>query len=114
MVSYWCIAKKPQTEQLMGFSGGTSGKELVCQCRRQELWVRSLRREDPLEKGMATHFSILAMDRGAWWATVHGVAKSRSDTTELTSTHEQLKTTHSNRFLVSGSQESASDSVDYF
>ena len=32
-----------------------------------------------LEKGMATHPSILAWknptDRGAWWATVHGVAK---------------------------------------
>ena len=98
----------------MGFSGGASGKEPVCQCRRQELWVRSLGQEDPLEKGMATHFSILAMDRGAWWATVHGVTKGRSDTTERTSTHEQLKTTHSNRFLVSGSQESGSDSVDYF
>ena len=36
--------------------------------------------EDPLEKGMATHCSILAwrlpMDRGAWRAAVHGVAKS--------------------------------------
>ena len=35
---------------------------------------------DPLEKGMATHSSILpksiSMDGGAWWATVHGVAKS--------------------------------------
>ena len=33
-----------------------------------------------LEKEMATHSSILAwripMDRGAWWATVHGVAKN--------------------------------------
>ena len=32
------------------------------------------------EKGMATHSSILAwripMDRGAWQATVHGVAKN--------------------------------------
>ena len=26
----------------------------------QEIWVRSLGQEDPLEKGMATHFSILA------------------------------------------------------
>ena len=45
-----------------------------------ETWVQSLGREDPLEKGMATHSSILAwknsMDRGAWWATVHGVAKT--------------------------------------
>ena len=39
-------------------------------------WVRSLGWEDPLEEGMATHSSILAMDRGAWGATVHGVTKS--------------------------------------
>ena len=34
----------------------------------QETWVRSLGWEDPLEKGMATHSSILGhlMDRGAW------------------------------------------------
>ena len=46
----------------------------------QETWVQSLGSEDPLEKEMATHSSILAwripMDRGAWGATVHGVAKS--------------------------------------
>ena len=46
----------------------------------QETWVRFLGWEDPLEEGMATHSSVLAwrisMDRGAWWATVHGVAKS--------------------------------------
>ena len=34
--------------------------------------------EDPLEKGMATHNSILAMDKGDWWATVKGVAKSQT------------------------------------
>ena len=27
---------------------------------RHETWVRSLGWEDPLEKGMATHFSVLA------------------------------------------------------
>ena len=42
----------------------------------QEAWVRFLGREDPLEKEMATHSSILAMDEEAWWARVHGVAKS--------------------------------------
>ena len=47
-----------------------------------ETWVRSLGWEDPLEEGMATHSSIIAwripMDRGAWWATLHGVAKSQT------------------------------------
>ena len=47
-----------------------------------ETWVHSLGWEDPLEEGMATHSSILAwrilMDGGAWWATVHGVAKSQT------------------------------------
>ena len=47
-----------------------------------ETWVWSLGWEDPLEEGMATHSSILVwrfpMDRGAWWATVHGVAKSQT------------------------------------
>ena len=46
----------------------------------QETWVQSLGWEDPLEKQMATHssYSCLenSMDRGAWWATVHGVARS--------------------------------------
>ena len=45
----------------------------------QETGVQSLGQEDPLEEGMATHSNILAWripDRGAWWATVHGVAES--------------------------------------
>ena len=46
----------------------------------QETGVQSLGWEDPLEEGIATHSSILAqripMDRGPWWATVYGVAKS--------------------------------------
>ena len=55
--------------------------------------VRPLGWEDPLEKGMATHSSVLAwripMDRGAWWASFHGI-------TELDTT-EQL--THSEGWL---------------
>ena len=45
-----------------------------------ETWVQSLGWEDSLEKEMATYSSILAWriprDRGAWWATVHGVTQS--------------------------------------
>ena len=44
----------------LGFLGGTSGKELTCQCRRHnrlgfDPW------EDSLEEEMATHSSILAL-----------------------------------------------------
>ena len=50
------------------------------QTAKQEILVQSLGREDPLEKGMATHSSILAcripIERGVWGATVHGAAKS--------------------------------------
>ena len=46
----------------------------------RETWVGSLDWEEPLEEGMATHSSIPAWripkDRGAWWAAVHGVAKT--------------------------------------
>ena len=46
----------------------------------QEAWVQSLGQDDPLEEEIATDSSILAwripMDRGAWWATVHQLAKS--------------------------------------
>jgi hypothetical protein len=45
-----------------------------------ETWVRSLGWEDPLEEGLATHSNTPAwgipMERGAWWATIHRVAKS--------------------------------------
>ena len=45
-----------------GFPGSASGKEPACQCRRQEMWVQSLDREDSLEEEMATHPSILAWE----------------------------------------------------
>ena len=48
----------------------------------QEIWIGSRGWKDPLEEGMATHSRILAwripMDRGAWGAIVHGVAKSQT------------------------------------
>ena len=47
-----------------------------------ETQVQSLGWEDPLEKGMATHSSILGwripVGRGAWQASVHGVSKTQT------------------------------------
>ena len=49
----------------------------------QETQVGSLGPEDLLERGMATHSSILAwripIDRGAWRAIVHGVQRVGTD-----------------------------------
>ena len=42
--------------KFLGFPGGSDGKESAM----QEIQVRSLGQEDPLEKEMATHSSILA------------------------------------------------------
>ena len=48
----------------------------------QETWVRSLGWEDPPGEGNGNplQYSCLEnpMDRGAWWATVHGVTKSET------------------------------------
>ena len=117
-----------------------------------ETWVLSLGREDPLEKEMATHSSILAwrvprteetgtlqftglqsqtrlsnftfihregngnplqyswlenpMDGEAWWAAVHGVAKSWTRLSDFTFTfmHWRRKWQPTPVFLPGGSQ----------
>ena len=64
-----------------GFLGGAHGKDGTCQTRRHERCrFTSLKREDPLEKGMATTPLFLPenpMDRGARLAPL-------SDVTEVT------------------------------
>ena len=71
----------------LGSPGGSDCKESACNEGRSgfNTWVGkilSIGCKDPLEEGMATHSSILAwsipMDRGAWQAIVHGVAKSQT------------------------------------
>ena len=87
-----------------------TGKEPTCQCRRHtrhkrqtlpamwEMWVWSLGWEDPLEdnNGNPLQYSCLenSMNRGAWWAAVHGVVKSwkawPANHTHLPGTHQAL------------------------
>ena len=54
----------------------------------RETQVRPLDGEDPVDKGMATHSSILVwripMDRGPWQTTVHGVTKSQTQLSDTT------------------------------
>ena len=64
----------------MDFPGGQMVKNLPAM---QETQVQSLGQEDPLEKGMATHSSILAW-RIPWTEEPGGLQSmgSKSDTTE--------------------------------
>ena len=51
---------KIKTEFLRGFPGGSVVKKPPAMQETQEMWIQFLGWEDPLEKGIATHSSILA------------------------------------------------------
>ena len=75
------------TDSCLGTASCSFRASLVAQTVKNssamwETWVRSLGGQDPLEGGVAPHSSILAwripMERGAWWTTALGVAKSQT------------------------------------
>ena len=85
LIPYPCISVSDFCHFLqdgMAFPGGSVVKNLPAVQKMQKTQFRSLGKEDALEEGMTTHSSILAwkipMGRGAWRATVHGIAKSRT------------------------------------
>ena len=63
-----------------GFPGGASGKEPVCQCRRDVGLMPVLGRSLGEGNGNPFQYSCLEnpMDRGAWQATFHRVTKSQT------------------------------------
>ena len=65
----------------MGFPGGASGKEPACQSRKRKRGGFDFRRKTPLEKGTATHSSILAW-RMLWTEELSGPQSMGSDKTE--------------------------------
>ena len=66
----------------MGFPGGSAVKNPSAIQGTEEMLVQSLGWEDSPEVGHGNRlqYSCLEkpMDRGAWWATVHGVAESQT------------------------------------
>ena len=62
-----------------GLPGGSDGKEFTCNAGDLGL-IPGLERFISLEKEMALQHSCREnpMDRGAWRATVHGIARSRT------------------------------------
>ena len=75
------IPPSPNLQFVKLFWASLMAQRLKCLPAMQETWVRSLGWEDPLEgNGNPLQYSCLEnpMDRGAWWATVYRVAKSRT------------------------------------
>ena len=80
--------KQEETGCLLGFlavleADDASGKEPACQCKeniRVAGSIPRLGRPPGGGHGNPLQYSCLenSMDRGAWWATVHGVAKRRT------------------------------------
>ena len=68
---------------IMGFPVGSDGKEFTCNAGDLGL-IPVLGRPPGGEHGNPLQYSCLEypMDGGAWWAAVHGVAKSRTRLSE--------------------------------
>ena len=64
---------------LLDFPGGSDGKESACNAGDMGS-IPELGKSPGERNGNLLQYSCLEnpMDRGAWWATVHGVAKSRT------------------------------------
>ena len=64
------------------FPDSSSGKESICDAgdARDVGWISGSERFPGEGNGNLLQYSCLGnpLDRGAWWATVHGVAKSQT------------------------------------
>ena len=64
---------------LLGFPGGSDGKQFACNAGDPGS-ILGLGRSPGEGNGYPLQYSFLEnpIDRGSWWATVHGVAKSQT------------------------------------
>ena len=74
--------------QLLQFPGGSEGKESACNAEDLDSILRSKITWRRKWQPTPVFLPGLSMDRGAWWAIVHGVAKCR---THLSDFHFQYK-----------------------
>ena len=63
------MIKKKSSTIYQGFPYSSVGKKVCLQCRR--LWFQFLGWEDPLEKGQATHSSVLGLPLWLSWERIH-------------------------------------------
>ena len=75
----------------MGYLGGSDSKESACSARDPRS-IPGSGRSPGEENGTPLQYSCLEnpMDRGAWWATVHGVAKDRTRLSDQAHSYSHL------------------------
>ena len=80
---------------MLGFLGGSDGKESACNVGDLGL-IPGLRRSPVGGHGNPLQYSCLEnpMNRGAWWATVHGVTKSQTRLNDMTISSQGQKLRH--------------------
>ena len=88
----------------VGFPGSSVGKEFFCNAgdTGDMGFIPGSERSPGEVNGSPLHYSCLEnpMDRGAWWATVHGVSKSWTRLKELT-VHTHAHThTHTHMYIL--------------
>ena len=85
-----CHRNPPAPPHTRYFPGGSDGKESACNAGDPGS-IPGLGRSPGEGNGYPLQYSCLenSVDRGAWWATVHGVAKIGHDGT--TNTHTLLR-----------------------
>ena len=93
MFYYQCLHKqtilfKITSYWIEGFPGGSEVKASPCNAGDPS-WIPGLGRSPGEGNGNLLQYSCLKnpMDGGAWWATVHGVAKSWTRLSNFTSLH---------------------------
>ena len=81
------------TNSSTGFPGGSDGKESACNARDLGS-IPGVGRSPGGEHGNPLQYSCLenSMDKGAWWATVHGVTRSQTRLSKRT--HNVPEPTH--------------------
>ena len=87
-----CISTSSIFALSLGFPGGSDGKASVYSAGDLGS-IPGLGRSPGEGSGNPPQYSCLEnpMDQGAWWAIVHGVAKSRTWLSDLTSLHFKLQ-----------------------
>ena len=101
------IASIKRCQRIKGFPGGSAVKIQPAMQDMQETQVWYLGQKESLEKGMASYFSIFAwknpMDRGSWWATVHGVTKSQAWLSTWAQNASEVMEIHTNQDIFPNS-----------